>query len=190
MIRYLLVLLLFPLPSAAVVIRDDVDDAEYRIAESWHPLDEVMLGGMCLKVEKLVVHPGFTTAPEGLFEEGGDLAAAMRFQAGRDDIALIKLAAPVRGIAPIPVYRAAAETGAQVVLVGKGATGTGTTGFDSEAPHRTELRRAYNMIATADERWLGYVFDAGASALPREGAAGNGDSGGPLLLEQDGRLRV
>ncbi len=45
------------------------------------------------------------------------------------------------------------------------------------------MRRAYNTITSAYGRWICYVFDEPAKALPLEGAAGSGDSGGPMLMQ-------
>ncbi len=69
-----------------------------------------------------------------------------------------------------------------VQLVGKGATGNGADGQDPESPHRTVLRRAFNVLVGADSRYVWYRFDPPSSALPLEGATGSGDSGGPLLV--------
>jgi len=44
------------------------------------------------------------------------------------DIALIRLAANVVGIAPIPIYQGTNELGATISMVGYGATGVGSTG--------------------------------------------------------------
>ena len=40
-----------------------------------------------------------------------------------------------------------------------------------------------NTITSAHGRWLCYRFDPPPDALPLEGGAGSGDSGGPLLGE-------
>ncbi|QDW66727.1 hypothetical protein FPZ22_07320 [Luteimonas granuli] len=56
-------------------------------------------------------------------------------------------------------------------------------GHDVRGPNRTELRRAFNTITSAHERWFCYVFDESSSALPLEGKTGSGDSGGPALVQ-------
>lgn len=105
--------------------------------------------------------------------------------ASSDDIALIKLAQPVTDVDPVPIYQDSDEPGQIVKIVGKGATGTGATGHDPGGHNRTELRRAYNKITSAHDRWFCYVFDEPASALPLEGKTGSGDSGGPALIQVD-----
>jgi hypothetical protein len=42
------------------------------------------------------------------------------------------------------------------------------------------------LVTSAHERWLCDVFDAPSSALWLEGRTGNGDSGGPVLVDVDG----
>jgi hypothetical protein len=90
----------------------------------------------------------------------------------------------------MPLFRGRDEQGRLAKLVGKGGTGTGLEGQPVHSPHRTELRRAFNTIDYADERWLGYAFDRGDAAHPLEGVGGNGDSGSPVLVEVDGQWRV
>ena len=111
----------------------------------------------------------------------------MALAAASDDIALVRLAQPVIDIVPVAIHADGGAPGQVVKIIGKGATGTGATGHDREGPNRTELRRAFNAITSAHDRWFCYVFDAPASALPLEGTLGSGDSGGPVLVEVDGQ---
>jgi hypothetical protein len=103
------------------------------------------------------------------------------------DIALLELKDPVSDVKPMPYYTGSAEAGKVVNLFGAGATGTDVTGVPDDAPHRGVLRRAENRITSADGQWLRYVFDCGAQALPLEGVIAGGDSGGPAMMEVDGR---
>lgn len=213
-----LVLGILSTPALAVVIRHDVPDQKYRIpatearalvdlpheghgvliapqwvvtvahATQWHPVQEVMLNERCLKVERLIVHPGYKKLPDELTK--GDAAPAMAFLAQSDDIALIKLAEPVRDVLPLVLYEGNDEVGKVMQLLGKGASGNGREGQDAHGQNRTQLRRAYNTIEKADGRWLTYLFDAGDNAHPLEGMSGNGDSGGPVLIEHHGQWQV
>ena len=194
------------------MIRDDVPDERYVVAESafpalvglaheghgvliapqwvvtaahatqWHPVTEVMLNGECVAVEQVFVHPGYKALPEVLAT--GEAEPLLRFLASSDDIALIKLATPVSGIEPAPLYRGDGELGQDVMLYGKGATGNGLSG-QAEGPNRTVLRQAENVISAVEGRWLAYNFDSGDAARPLEGMLGSGDSGGPVLLQHN-----
>lgn len=210
--------------AGAVVVRDDVDDDQYRmpaselpalvdmpgeghgvlIAPSWvvtaaHTLpmhgrlESVVLDGRSREVADVVVHPGYRTLPQSLIDQAmasGEAMLIVVALAGSDDIALIRLKQPVEDIVPVGLYHGDDEAGHVVKLLGKGATGTGATGHDPGGPNRTALRRAFNRVTSAHERWLCYVFDAPPAAIPLEGALGNGDSGGPLLIETDGQWRL
>ncbi|UKE73685.1 trypsin-like serine protease [Xanthomonas graminis] len=57
------------------------------------------------------------------------------------------------------------------------------TGYQFSSSHRTELRRAYNTVSSADGSWFCYTFDKPSHALPLKGGSGSGDSGGPVLLQ-------
>jgi hypothetical protein len=215
--RSTLSLLLLAATSAhAVVIRHDVDDAAYRVPETelaalvdmpheghgvlitpqwivtaahttqWHPVTEVKLHGECRKVAQVVVHPGYKALPAEL--QTGDVGRVMAFLAGSDDIALIKLAEPATDVTPVALYRASDERGKPVKLVGKGGTGDGREG--QKSPNRTLLRRAFNTVSNAEGRWVDYVFDTGAAAVPLEGMGGNGDSGSPLLVDVGGQWQL
>jgi secreted trypsin-like serine protease len=43
------------------------------------------------------------------------------------------------------------------------------------------------LVTSVHERWFCDVFAAPSSALPLEGRTGNGDNGGPVLVEVDGQ---
>ncbi len=147
--------------------------------------DEVSIGGVARRVKRVITYPGYKKLPNQLIKEAlasGDLSKAHAFLASSNDIALIELASPVTDVTPVPLYRGNKEVGMTVQLVGKGATGNGTEGQDTHSPHRTVLRRAFNVIVGADARYVWYRFDPPPFALPLEGITGSGDSGGPLLI--------
>ncbi|WP_296249692.1 trypsin-like serine protease [uncultured Stenotrophomonas sp.] len=215
----LLFALLLTLPSTAdaIVIRHDVDDANYRIPSDEFPalvdmpgeghgsliaprwavtaahtlprhaeLKQVTINGLPREVERVIIHPGYRTLPQTLIDQAtasGEAMLIVVFLASSDDIALIKLRQPVTDVAPVAASKRDDEAGQTIKLIGKGATGTGDIGHDPSGPNRTELRRAFNRVSSAYDRWLCYVFDAPPSALPLEGVLGNGDSGGPALIQ-------
>ena len=149
-------------------------------------LKQVVINGVSRDVERVVIHSGYRTLPQELIDQAmasGEAMLIVVFLASSDDIALVKLTQPVTDVAPVVIYKDSDEPGQIVKIVGKGATGTGTTGHDPEGHNRTELRRAFNKITSAHDRWFCYVFDKPPSALPLEGISGNGDSGGPALIQ-------
>jgi hypothetical protein len=204
------------LPSAtgAIVIRHDVPDARYRVpddffppladlpgegqgvliaprwlvtaghAVSWQnpPIADVTIAGRRRAVAKVVLHPDFKL-PQ--VPDRGPVAPWVTAFLGVRDIALVQLAEPVTDVRPALIYRGS-ETGRVAELIGKGATGDGVKGVADDAPHRTVLRRAFNRIETADGPWLIWRFHQGPAAQSLEGVIGNGDSGGPLLIEDRG----
>lgn len=155
-------------------------------AVAWQPgVEVVVLNGAPRAVEEVIFHPGYKKLPQELVDDAlksGDASAIVEFLAASDDIALVKLAAPVTDVAPAKIFLASAA-GMQIEIVGKGATGNGAVGHSPHGPNRTDLRRAFSTVSTSDGRWLSYVFRQAPSALPLEGSAGNGDSGGPLLVK-------
>jgi hypothetical protein len=210
--------LALPLAAGAIVIRHDVPDATYRVpddffppladlpvegqgvliaprwvvtaghAVSWQnpPIAEVTIAGRRRAVVKVILHPDFKL-PQ--VPDRGPVAPWVAAFLEVRDIALIQLAEPVSDVKPARLYRGP-EKGQVAELIGKGATGDGVKGVAGDAPHRTVLRRAFNRIESADGPWLIDRFDEGAKALPLEGAIGNGDSGGPLLIQDRGAWKL
>lgn len=156
---------------------------------SWQSrLKQVVINGKPRDVERVVVHSGFKTPAQELINQAlasGEGMLIVVALAASDDIALLKLSQPVTDVAPVAIYKKRDEAGQIIKIVGKGATGTGATGHDPKGPNRTELRRAFNKITSAYDRWFCYVFDDPQSALPLEGSTGNGDSGGPVLIQEN-----
>lgn len=218
MTRLLLIASLVVSSSAgAIVIRDDVDDSQYRIPASEFPalvdmpgeghgvlisprwvitaahaitwqgeIKRIVLNGASRDVERIVVHPGYKKPPQELLDHAlatWDWTLFAALLSSSDDIALLKLAQPVADVAPVAVNKSGDEFGRIVKIIGKGATGTGVTGYDFNDSHRTELRRAFNKVTSAYLGWFCYVFDKPSEALPLEGGSGSGDSGGPVLIQ-------
>lgn len=163
-------------------------------AVSWQmEINDVTLNGKKRAVSRVVKYPGYQPLPKQLIDQAqasGDPTPALTFLASSNDVALIELAAPVQDVAPAALYQGGEKPGQVVEIIGKGATGTGLTGMSNDAPHRTELRRAFTTITAVQDRWLCYTFQKPPNALPLQGTTGNGDSGGPVLIEVGGQKQV
>jgi hypothetical protein len=164
-------------------------------ATQGHEISEVSIHGKSRKVARVVPYPGF----EEEYGEFREVAKGLTFETwpvvqskleSMHDIALIELEAPVEDVEPVSLYRESDEAGKVVEIAGKGESGNSRDGEDFHAPHRGKLRRAFNRITRAHDQWLDYRFDCGAEALPLEGVMGNGDSGGPVLIQSDGRWEL
>lgn len=157
--------------------------------------EDVTIGGVARRVKRVITYPGFEkeygkvkqAAHNPTLKNWPALKAA--FEA-MHDIALIELAKPVDGIKPVALYLTSGEQGQIVKIFGKGATGNGNVGEYPHSPHQDQLRRAYNRVTTAHAQWLSYRFDCGPDALPLEGVMGDGDSGGPVLIQVNGEWKL
>lgn len=115
--------------------------------------------GRLLTVDRIVVHPGFV----------GELPR---------DIALVRLAAPLTDVTPVPLFDGDVETllGVDATLVGFGAIeGVSQSGSGQK-------RTAHDVIAEVDADSLTVRFEDQGSCF--------GDSGGPVLVAAEGGLTV
>lgn len=198
-------------PSIGIVVRHDVEAAEFErlageyaaplvgiryrdatgtvvaegtlIADSWvltaahvvtamTPGAKVKYRGAEYEVSEVHVHPGWTGEFENLH-----------------DIALLALRAPVVDSAPARISRGTEEAGHEIVVIGRGMSGTGLTG---PVVDDGVLRAATNSLSEVGERHLSFSFDApdSDSASPLEGISGPGDSGGPALMREGDAIVV
>jgi len=201
----LLLLLCTASDASAIVIRHDREDSRYQalgarfpavghlggrvdctlIAPQWAlgaahtvegigpftPAPWVIFGGERYEIVKIILHPD--RVPDTADTAG--------------DLALFKLDRPVRGIAPVPLYEKDDELGKIAILVGHGQTGNGQTG-QLQGERDNKVRGATNRIDRIDATSIIFKFEAPPDGTDLEGLAGAGDSGGPALLEQEGKL--
>ncbi len=151
-------------------------------------IKQVTINGLPREVERLVIHPGYKKPPQELLDQAlatWDWTLFRVVLSSSDDIALLKLVQPVTDVSPVAINKSEGEFGKVIKIIGKGATGNGTTGYEFSSSHRTELRRAYNQVTSTHGRWFCYMFDKPSEALPLEGGSGSGDSGGPILIKAE-----
>lgn len=193
-----LVVLTTVVSPQAIVIRHDKDDRAYRaLAEQFPGVARIGRAGAGV----LVAPQWVATAAHvgmGFRRSLGVTIGTQRFEVADvvphpewkeiggpapADLALIRLSTPVTGISPVGLFRGDNEAGMQVVFVGPGGTGLGTTGVTGEDGI---MRAATNIVDRADQQWLYFDFDDPASATELEGISGPGDSGGPALVRPGG----
>jgi hypothetical protein len=159
----------------------------------------VTIAGKRRMVARIIVYPDFPKSwaqwnqlLKHMKTENPDswMAGFASYRSAMHDIALLELSKPVEDVKPVELHRSPDELGRVVEIFGKGATGNSLTGAAPDAPHRTQLRRAYNRIVAAKNQWLYYKLDCGSAALPLEGMTASGDSGGPVLIEDHGMWKL
>ena len=193
----LLVGLLLVTDASAIIRRHDVADSQYVIEASDYPgVVDLLAPGDC--VATLIAPRWLITAAHcatnlnanaTLTVAGVSYAVSATqipssWNDDTDDIALVQLAEPVEGVTPIPIYRGEDEQDQLVWFVGRGDTNTGLEG-QSGAAVDGQTRKASNRIVDADQWWISFVFNSpdDAEVTDLEGISGDGDSGGPALLE-------
>lgn len=198
-----LLLLLWASTASGIVIRHDREDSAYLALGAKYPAVGHLGGrvGCTLIAPQWVITAAHTIEGSGPYDDlqvtfGKESYKVVKiilhplrvFEAvdAAGDLALLKLDRPVQGIAPVLLYDKADEIGKVITLVGRGETGNGLTGPQGERDHK--VRGARNTIEWIDATSLIADFDLPPDALDLEGTTGPGDSGGPALLEQDGKL--
>jgi hypothetical protein len=145
--------------------------------------DYATIAGRNYEIEQVFLHPD---SEKGITRPGAD-------------VALIKLAAPVKEGKPACLYGARNEAGQLATIAGFGMTGTHLTGATARD---FTLRAATTRLAERQvPSWA--IYDRVGETLattfrlpsdpdvtPLEGTIGGGDSGGPAFLMHEGKLCV
>ena len=190
------------LPGRAVVIRDDVPEAESIALGARYPA----AGHFSDSVACTLIRPRWALTAAHVVEEQQPFADYYVTFAGRHyevekiilhprrvegavdssaDLALLKLDRDVEGVEPIPLYTQQNEADLLITRVGWGMTGTGKTGATGE---RSRVPRGFtNRIEAIFQDSFITTFDAPPAGTKLEGATGLGDSGGPAFVEIAGK---
>jgi len=171
--------MLIPLASDAIVVRHDRDDSAfleladtYRCTVTFMDADPAALSGMGTLIDRQWVLTAAHVAVGLSSTSIAEIAAraypiaqiVLHPQWHRDadvrvDIAMVRLAQPVEGCAPVRLYTGVDEAGLVVTFVGRGAKGTGLSGVDGGG-WDGQLRAATNRVVRADGPLLQFRFDA------------------------------
>lgn len=143
-----------------------------HVAASMRPGSEIQFGETKYAVKRIVLHPEGIAKPRTPPEV---------------DLALVELTEPVRLIKPIELYRGKNELGQMLFIVGYGDYGDPRNGLQRSDGQR---RAVTNVVHDAGPRRIFMRFDEPPNATEFEGVGAPGDSGGPALIESDGRLFV
>jgi hypothetical protein len=189
-------------PSHAIVIRDDVPEAESIALGARYPATGHFDGSVACTL----IRPRWAITAAHVAEEqqpfvdhwvefNGKRYAVekMIFHPLRvfgavdssEDLALLKLDRDVEGVEPVPLYTQHDELDLPIVRVGWGKTGTGKTGATGERSR--EPRGCTNKIEAVFQDSIITTFDAPPAGTKLEGATGPGDSGGPSYVEIAGK---
>lgn len=189
-------------PAQAIIVRHDVDDAEFLQAEGAYPAVFDVFekrGGVATLVAPnwaitaghvgKDIKPGHETTIAGQLYSVQQVVLHPKWAAANREMALFQLDRPVQNVEPIRLYDTSDEQGKIVTFVGRGDSGTGLTG-----PVTTDhkLRAATNRIERVEGDMLVFRFDAPGdeNTTPLEGVSGPGDSGGPALIDSSGVTKL
>jgi hypothetical protein len=194
--------LLFTSAAFGIIRRHDREDAQYVALGKKFPAVTQLGGGTATLVdERWLITAAHVVANLSPFDTsvriGGTRYAIKGLsrhpqskpQAGPDsfDLALVELAEAVVGVVPVGIYDESDEKGKQVVFVGPGMHGDGLTGPVGEDG---QYRGATNTVLGVKEMHIVFRFHAPPDGTDLEGISGPGDSGGPALLEVDGKTFI
>jgi hypothetical protein len=129
-------------------------------------------------IARVILHPAYNSFWEDAEADDDEIGDTV-------DLALVKLAAPVEDVQPYKLYTRSDELGQECLLLGAGQHGNGLRGA---LGNDHQLRRVTNVVDEADNYWLKFRFDAPPDGTYLEGVCGNGDSGGPAFIQENGDL--
>jgi hypothetical protein len=185
-------------PAQAIIVRHDVDDAEFLQPEGAYPAVFDVFekrGGVATLITPSWaitaghvgqdIKPGHERTIAGQLYLVQQVVLHPKWATANREMALFQLDRPVQNVDPITLYETSDEQGKLVTLVGRGDSGTGLTGPITK-DHK--LRAATNRVERVEGDMLVFRFDApdDENTTPLEGISGPGDSGGPALIESSG----
>lgn len=181
------------LPAAALLIRSDRDDAEYLELASRYsssvPLPAPVGEGVLVAPRWVLT----AAVPADLLREirptpvltiGGNPYEIEAIVSG-EDLALLLLSEPVRGVAPTPVYALSDEAGKGLAIVAHRSTGR------IGAPARPDGKRraGINTVDAVTEGTLEVRIKSGDDASDLQGALGPQELGaGAYIASESGRI--
>ncbi len=133
------------------------------------PNQSLEIRGKLYEIDSIILHP--------------------KYEGWENDIALIKLKNPVADIRVLPLYDSKINSGQLLWSIGTGSFGTGDTGISRDDEIK---RKVTNRLTQITQEWLFFKFDRPDSpdATAMEGVSGPGNSGGPALVEFEGKYYV
>lgn len=149
--------------------------------------EEVSIDGINYPIDKVIIHPGYKKVPQALLEQV-TTNGIMDHLLNNDDVALIKLKAPIGSAHPILLSKKGDAELLPFNFYGRGATGTGLTGDMNGTKKDHILRKGENHFEKAERQWLIYRFDKPENGMPYEAMPGSGDSGAGLVDQESGIL--
>lgn len=185
------------LPAAALLVRADREDAEYLELATRYTAS---LRLPAPAGEGVLIAPRWVLTAAGPAELLREIKPTPALAiGGREheieaihsdgEIALIALVSPVRGVAPLAIYRGSDEKGRVAAVVAHGATGR--IGGPPAGPADGKRRAGINTIDAVAERTLEVRIKSGDEASDLQGALAPGEAGAGLYVSSpDGELLV
>ena len=199
-----LLVLVWVQDAEAIITRDDVPDASYVVPDADYPaVVDLFEPGDCIGTLITTQHlltvahcaEDMTVSATLSVDETSYAVAQITlhpdWNGWDNDIAIVQLDSPTSGVSPHTLFAGSDEQGRTLILVGRGPHGTGLQG-EPGATTDGQLRRATNLVTSANEQWLQVSFDApqDAQVTELEGVGAAGDSGGPAFIETTAGLEL
>lgn len=201
---FVLLIMIIALSANAIVTRHDVSDEKYFADSSDFPplatLYEIGVHGTLIHPEWVLTaaHAVFCMNPGQKIKIGNEIVTiSNRFShpeyqlGGENDIALLKLESSIESAKTAEIYRNNDEVDKVTWFIGVGGTGTGLEGETiNYKENNGKLRKAQNKVVNTTDTDIVFKFEKGRKGEALEGVSGNGDSGGPAYIEDEGVYKL